>query len=213
MLKFCSRGDFRLCAHFRSLCGDRVGAAGVPMLIEVEELQLHPIDFLEEFSPGVIDLGSDIRQRSTLRSEGHADLVEEHHGRKRVIQDIRLKGRLEISLELACARCVEPVVQAVSRNFELLYRPLGADAGHEELSVTDAEAEIGYYQGEGVLLEDVLREQILLAVPLKIVCREDCRGLCPQCGKNWNEAQCSCETHASDPRWDALKNIREKLQQ
>ena len=48
-----------------------------------------------------------------------------------------------------------------------MYRPLGADAGRDELSVTDAEAEIGYYQGDGLLLEDVLREQVLLALPLK----------------------------------------------
>ena len=52
----------------------------------------------------------------------------------------------------------------------------------EELSVTSAEAEISYYQGEGLLLEDVLREQVLLAVPLRAICREDCKGLCPQCG-------------------------------
>ncbi len=80
----------------------------------------------------------------------------------------------------------------VSADFELLYRPLGADAGRDELSVTDAEAEIGYYQGDGVLLEDVLREQVLLALPLKITCREECKGLCPQCGKNLNQEQCSC---------------------
>jgi len=76
------------------------------------------------------------------------------------------------------------VRQDVSREFELLYRPLGADAGRDELSVTAAEAEIGYYQGDGILLEDVLREQVLLALPLKITCREDCKGLCPHCGKN-----------------------------
>ena len=56
------------------------------------------------------------------------------------------------------------------------YRPLGADAERES-SVTDAEAEIGYYQGEGLLLEDVLREQVLLALPLKVTCRADCKGI------------------------------------
>ena len=62
-----------------------------------------------------------------------------------------------------------------SASFDLLYRPLGTDSGREELSVTDAEAEIGYYQGEGLLLEDALREQVLLALPLKTICREDCK--------------------------------------
>jgi len=183
------------------------------MLIEIQDLETHPLDFREEFGPGAIDFGPDLRQRSALRSEGRADLVEEHHGKHKVVQDIRLKGRLDTSLEVACARCLEPVVHQVERDFDLLYRPLGADAGHEELSVTDAEAEISYYQGEGLLLEDVLREQVLLAVPLKTICREDCKGLCPHCGKNLNEVQCSCATEKNDQRWEALKDIREKLEQ
>jgi uncharacterized protein len=112
---------------------------------------------------------------------------------------------------LQCARCLEPVKQEVTRDFELLYRPLGADAGRDELSVTDAEAEIGYYQGDGLLLEDVLREQVLLALPLKVTCGPDCKGLCPQCGKNLNQEQCSCSTAVEDPRWAALKEVRGRL--
>lgn len=183
------------------------------MLIEIRELETHSVDFREEFSPGAIDLGPELQQRTPLRGEGRADLVEEHHGKHKVIQDIRLKGKLDTSLEMPCARCLEPVVHEVSRSFDLLYRPQGSDAGHAELSVTDAEAEIGYYQGAGLLLEDALREQVLLAVPLKVLCREDCKGLCPHCGKNLNEGQCTCAEQVEDPRWSALKQIRDKLQQ
>jgi uncharacterized protein len=183
------------------------------MLIEIQELELHPVDFREEFGPGVIDLGEDVRQRTPLGTEGRADLVEEHHGKHDVVQDIRLKGKLETSLEVACARCLEPVLLPVKRNFDLLYRPLGTDAGHQELSVTDAEAEVGYYQGEGLLLEDTLREQVLLAVPLKALCRDDCKGLCPHCGQNLNERACACIEDVEDPRWAALKDIRGKLNQ
>jgi uncharacterized protein len=183
------------------------------MLIEIEELELHPVDFREEFSPGAIDLGAEVRQRTPLRSEGRADLIKEHYGKRKVVEDIRLKGKLDTSLEVVCARCLEPVLYKVDRSFDLLYRPLGTDAGHEELSITDAEAEIGYYQGESLLLEDALREQVLLAVPLKALCREDCKGLCPHCGKNLNESQCSCADQMEDPRWAALKEIRNKLDQ
>ena len=182
------------------------------MFLDIRELELHPIEFKEEFQPGVIDLGEDIHQRTPLQASGRAELVEEHHGKHEVIQDIRLRGNLSAGLELSCARCLEPVAQNVTRDFELLYRPLGADAGRDELSVTDAEAEIGYYDGEGLLLEDVLREQVLLAVPLKVTCREDCKGLCPHCGKNLNQEQCSCAVPLEDPRWSALKEIRERLE-
>jgi uncharacterized protein len=182
------------------------------MFLDIQELELHPIEFKEEFQPGVIDLGEDIRQRTPLKSSGRAELVEEHHGKHKVIQDIRLRGTLSAGLELSCARCLEPVAQNITRDFELLYRPLGTDAGRDELSVTDAEAEIGYYEGEGLLLEDVLREQVLLAVPLKVTCREDCKGLCPHCGKNLNQEQCSCAAPLEDPRWSALKEIRGRLE-
>jgi uncharacterized protein len=182
------------------------------MFLDIKDLELRPLDFEEEFQPNVIEFGDEVRQRTPLKTSGRAELVEEHHGKHQIIKDIRLRGRLSAGLELQCARCLDPVKQDVSRDFELLYRPLGADAGRDELSVTDAEAEIGYYQGEGILLEDVLREQVLLALPLKITCRDDCKGLCPHCGKNLNQEQCSCAAPVEDPRWAALKDIRSRLE-
>jgi len=182
------------------------------MLFETRELKLHPIDFKEELAPGVVDFGADLQQTAPLRSAGRAQLVEERHGKHQVIEDIRVAGELAGQFATSCARCLEPVAQNVARRFDLLYRPQGADAGRDELSVTDAEAEIGYYQGQGVLLEDILREQVLLAVPLKAICREDCKGLCPHCGKNLNVEQCSCAEPVEDTRWSALKEIRSKLE-
>ena len=182
------------------------------MFLDVKELELHPLDFAEEFQPGAIEPGGEVRQRTPLKTAGRAEVVEEHHGKHKIIKDIRLRGRLQAGLELQCARCLEPVPQEISRDFELLYRPRGADAGRDELSVTDAEAEIGYYEGEGILLEDVLHEQVLLALPLKITCRDDCKGLCPHCGKNLNQEQCSCAAPAEDPRWAALREIRGRLE-
>ena len=182
------------------------------MFLDIKQLERHPLDFEEDFQPGAIDLGEEAKQRTLLKTSGHAEIVEEHHGKHQIIRDIRLRGRLSTGLELQCARCLEPVQQDVKRDFELLYRPPGVDAGRDELSVTAAEAEIGYYQGEGLLLEDVLREQVLLALPLKVTCRADCKGLCPHCGKNLNHEQCSCSTELEDPRWAALKDVRSRLE-
>ena len=111
------------------------------MFLDIKELELHPIDFKEELQPDVIDLGGEVRQRSALKTAGRAELVEEHHGKHKIIKDIRLRGQLAAGFEMSCARCLEPVPQDVRREFELLYRPLGVDAGRDELSVTDAEAE------------------------------------------------------------------------
>jgi DUF177 domain-containing protein len=182
------------------------------MLLEIRELEAHAVEFDEQIAPGVIDFGPELRQSGNLKTSGRAQLVREHHGKHQLINDIRLAGDFSAKLELLCARCLEPVAREVAKRFNLLYRPQGADAGKEELSVTTAEAEVGYYQGEALLLEDVLREQVLLALPIKAICREDCRGLCPHCGKNLNVEQCNCAEPLEDPRWSALKDIREKLQ-
>lgn len=181
------------------------------MLLEIKELEAHAVDFNERIAPGVIDYGPDLRQTGNLAASGRAQLVREQHGRHESINDIRVAGDFSTKVELLCARCLEPIARDVAKNFDLLYRPQGADAGKEELSVTAAEAEVSYYQGEGLLLEDVLREQVLLALPLKAICRDDCKGLCPHCGRNLNQEQCNCAEPLEDPRWAALKDIREKI--
>jgi len=181
------------------------------MLIEIRELETHAVDFSEQIEPGVIDLGGEAIQSGVLKTAGRAQLVKEHHGKHLLLKDIRIAGDFSTKVEVTCARCLEPVIQDLEKKFDLLYRPQGADAGRAELSVTAAEAEVGYYRGKGLLLEDVLREQVLLDLPLKAICREDCQGLCPHCGRNLNQEQCDCTEPVEDPRWSALKDLREKL--
>jgi DUF177 domain-containing protein len=184
------------------------------MFISLQELQLHHnlIEFDQEWQPETIDLGPDVRQASPLKSAGRAMLVEEHHGRRGIIDDIRLVGGFSTGIEALCARCLEPVAREVKKNFDLLYRPQGSDAGEPEIKLSSpVETDVGYYRGDGLLLEDVLREQVLLTIPLKVVCSEQCKGLCPQCGKNLNSGNCECPP-LPEPRWAALKDIRDKLQ-
>jgi uncharacterized protein len=181
---------------------------GVGMFIALKVLEKQPIDFDEEFAPEAIDLGPDLRTKSPVQSKGTATLLEEHHGPKKVIQDIRVVGDVSAAIEVSCARCLEPVSRPVDKTFDLLYRPLGVDTAREEISVTQAEADIGYYSGDGLLLEDVLREQVLLAVPIKTVCSDDCKGLCPVCGRNLNNESCDCAEMVVDPRWNALRKLQ-----
>ena len=181
------------------------------MFISIQELELRKIDFSEEIQPGVIDFGSDLVQTNALKTSGRAELVSEHRGGKNVVEDIRIVGHFAVSIEVPCARCLEPVPGDFKGDFDLLYRPLGIDSGKEEASISEAETEIGYYTGDGLVLEDVLKEQVLLALPVKAICRESCKGFCPHCGKNLNSEKCSCASDAPDPRWSALADIRSKL--
>ncbi len=181
------------------------------MFIRVQDLEVRKLDFDESLEPGAIDFGPDFRQIGPLAASGRAELVKEHHGGREIVEDIRLVGEFSGTLEANCARCLEPVTHKVNGNFDLLYRPLQPGKASDEVSITTAETEIGYYSGDGMELEDSLREQVLLAVPLKSLCREDCKGLCPHCGKNLNSEDCKCEEKPADPRWNALKDLRDKL--
>ena len=181
------------------------------MLIRVADLRLQKLEFKQDFQPGAIDFGPDFRQEGPLHAKGRAEVIVEHRGHKENIDDIRVVGGLDATLEVSCARCLEPLQFTVNRAFDLLYRPLGVDRRAEEVSISEADTEIGYYDGDALLLEDVLREQVLLASPVKLVCREDCKGLCPQCGANLNNETCNCQ-QPGDPRWAALSELRNKLQ-
>ncbi|HTV06971.1 MAG TPA: DUF177 domain-containing protein [Acidobacteriaceae bacterium] len=181
------------------------------MLISVLDLEREPLVFKLSLAPDVIDYGTEIIQVSPLVVEGRADLIEERHGPRTVVQDIRLQGSYSSEFEVACARCLTPVRKTLSGQFDLLFRPLGADGGSAERSITASEAEIGYYQEGGLLLEDVLREQVLLSLPTRTLCREDCKGLCPRCGRDLNTEQCTCEAAPADPRWSALSDLAGRL--
>ena len=183
------------------------------MFIKIKELDLRKIEFDENIAPGVIDLGQDAEQKTAIKAVGHAELIREHRGAREIVEDIRLVGRFSTDVQIHCARCLKPVDEFVAEDFDLLYRPLGVDAGRDEAAITRADTEIGYYQGDGLLLEDVLKEQILLALPVKQICSAECRGLCPHCGRNLNVESCDCVTTISDPRWAALEDLRKKLEQ
>ncbi|MHB8302474.1 MAG: YceD family protein [Acidobacteriaceae bacterium] len=181
------------------------------MKFTVAELERQAIDFDESLAPGTIDFVEDLRQVSELHAAGRADLLKEHRGAHEIVADIRVRASLQTRVEAPCARCLEPVVAAVDTTFDLLFRPIGIDGEGVDRSITTSETEIGYYEGDGLLLEDVLREQILLALPAKTLCREDCKGLCAECGRNRNTDPCNCATAPADPRWSSLQAIRSRV--
>jgi len=162
------------------------------MFIGVKELEQHELTFREEFPPGTIDFRTrDFRQAAPLQAQVSAELA----GR-----EIHIVRRLATRLEFLCARCLEPVTQELAPSFDLRYRPVAAISREEEIELTPEEADVGFYTGEGLFLADVLAEQVHLALPMKALCREDCRGLCAGCGANLNCERCRCGPQAVDPR-------------
>jgi uncharacterized protein len=127
----------------------------------------------------------------------------EKHGR-----DILLRGHLEGRLELHCSRCLTPYAAPVAADFDLLLAPgpEPASAGEEELSAADLD--LDYYSGEVVDLESLIREQVILLLPLKPLCAESCKGLCPRCGADLNREPCTCQEVKSESPFAALAKLK-----
>lgn len=181
------------------------------MEFRVIELEREPIDFDLAMAPGVIDFGEEAEQAGPLAASGRAEVLHEHRGPKDIVADIRLRGQFIGRFQVPCARCVESVELPLAGEYDLIFRPAEADAEPTERSITAPETEIGYYRGDSLLLEDVLREQVLLSLPVRTLCKPDCKGLCPRCGENRNIRECSCEEGPADPRWEALAGLKERI--
>ncbi|MBN2125881.1 MAG: DUF177 domain-containing protein [Deltaproteobacteria bacterium] len=119
-----------------------------------------------------------------------------------------LDGVIEGGVKVVCDRCLEPYHRDVKRVFkELLALP--APAGQEEeLELADEDLDVDFIRGEEIELDDIIREQIYLSLPMKLVCAEGCRGLCPGCGVNLNRGSCRCPSETGHPGFSRLKDIK-----
>ncbi len=167
------------------------------MRITLAELEIHRVTVSESYRPGSLDYrGAEFRQTAPLHINATAELLGE---------EIRIAGRLETRLEAVCDRCLGPLEIPVSAHFDLFYRPMQSIAKEEEMEVPTGEMEVGFYTGDGIDTADVATEQVILFVPMKVVCSADCRGLCPDCGANRNLTPCDCAPRPKDSPFASLQ--------
>lgn len=167
------------------------------MRITLAELELHRVTASENYLPGALDYhGAEFRQTEPLRINVSAELAG---------TEIRIQGHLATRLECNCDRCLAVVQLPVDCDFDLFYRPLQTIAKEEEIEIPKDEMEVGFYSGDGIELADVATEQVILSVPMKLVCRPDCRGLCPVCGVNRNLTPCNCAPPKRDSPFASLQ--------
>jgi uncharacterized protein len=172
------------------------------MFLSVKEMELRKVRFDETLQPGQIDfVGENLVQSAPLHAVGVAEYLEHSDG------ELRIQGRYTVELSSQCDRCLGGARFPLDAGFDLFYKPASVIARDEEVEIDEGEAEIGFYQGNGIELEDILREQVLLALPMQRVCNDDCKGICPACGKNRNETMCDCKTETKDDRWGALRRL------
>ena len=130
------------------------------------------------------------------------DIAQQDTGRYRVV------GKVAGELELTCGRCLEPITLPVVSSFDLCYVPRTENIGEGEREVEEDDLTTAFYADDQIDLRELITEQLQLALPMKPLCSAACRGLCPQCGTNWNTASCRCSQQWEDPRLAALKQFK-----
>jgi uncharacterized protein len=169
------------------------------------------LELLQEVLRGA---GQDTGFRAARPSTLHASF-------RKVSGGVLLQGQFTAHVAAPCKRCLVDVNMDLPVSFTLNLVPealaRGEDVGGAEaegeqgetagsFELEDADEEV--FDGKTIDLDPIVREQVLLALPMNAVCREDCKGLCAQCGQNLNEKQCGCETKVIDPRLAPLMNIK-----
>jgi uncharacterized protein len=165
--------------------------------ITLAELEIHRVIASQSYAPGSLDYhGAEFRQAAPLQLSATAELLG---------AEIRIRGHLATRLEASCDRCLGDVEIPVSRDFDLFYRPIKSIAKEEEIEIPADEMEVGFYSGDGIELADVATEQVILSVPMKVICRTECRGLCPVCRVNRNLTPCHCAPSQQDSPFASLR--------
>jgi len=170
------------------------------MLLDLVSLGASPKPLQVTLRPGDIDLeteGIDIASGIAVRGEARKNAA-----------GVAVAGSILGKLSIDCTRCLKPVETPLDTAFDVSFINQENAPEDKELQLQQADLSADVLQDDVLDLSELAREQILLSLPEQTFCREDCRGLCPACGKDLNEGECDCSSDEIDPRWAALKGLK-----
>jgi len=170
------------------------------MRIELEKLDGTNNRFAHVYEAGELSL-----------EDERADLVGPTEVRGSVERrdgQVEVRGNFGAQVELECDRCLQAVSVPVTASFDLDYVPASEYAADRLAELGEDDLAVSVFDGEVIDIDELVREQVILALPSRALCREDCKGLCPVCGIDKNLKDCECESHPVDPRWAALSDLR-----
>jgi len=175
-------------------------------VLDLKDLEQGKVSFGGVSNPGELDFGAEnVRQATPMRWQAVAE---------RAGEEIRITGSLEVVMEMGCSRCLEPARCELSRNFDLYFRETDEHlVDEEEIELNEEDTRTAFFSGTQLMLGEVLREQALLALPMKALCSAECKGLCPVCGANLNQTTCHCSQERFSPHMDQLAEIKRKLEE
>jgi uncharacterized protein len=170
------------------------------MRIELEKLEGSRGDFAHVYRPEELNpVDERVNLAEPAKIKGQVRLAG---------NEVFVNGHVETRAQLECDRCLKAVELPVSADFALEYIT-GADyESSSAAALSEEELSVSVFDGESIDVDEIAKEQILLAVPARTLCREDCQGICPECGIDLNTGQCNCAADEIDPRWAALKSFK-----
>jgi len=122
--------------------------------------------------------------------------------------EVELRGNLRTKVAVACGRCLKAVEIPIEVEFAERFTPAVSWKDEEQHELSEQDLDLSAFDGEGIELDDLVKEEIMLAMPGHVLCSEECKGLCPNCGVNFNVGSCDCATRQIDPRWEKLKDLK-----
>ena len=169
------------------------------MRIELASLEAGRAVFAHTYAEGELVLDED-RLRLT-QSPGISGAIRRDDRR------VHVKGRVVARVEVECDRCLKPIELPVDSSFKLEYVTQEDYQAQQVVELTEDDLDLSVFDGEAIDVDELVTEEILLAVPDHILCQDDCKGICPRCGGDRNSVDCGCETAEVDPRWAGLKEL------
>ncbi|MBI5665276.1 MAG: DUF177 domain-containing protein [Nitrospirae bacterium] len=146
-----------------------------------------------------------------VRDGGVSDTAHVVINVKRFGKKVLAEGKVNITVSLNCSRCLKPVPYPIETKFSEEYNPAMDLDKEEEQELTEGELDLSYYSNDELNISELIREQVLLSVPMKPLCSADCHGICLKCGKDLNEGACLCKTEEIDPRLAPLGKFKELM--
>lgn len=169
------------------------------MRLELENLEKDG-DFGQVYEPEGLSLDeSDLRLIKPVSVRGRL---------RRKGDEVEIAGTLRTAVETPCARCLKPVEVPIEGKFSERFVTAVSWRSEEQHELASEDLNLAVFDGEAIDLDELVREEIVLATPAQVLCREDCKGLCPVCGVDQNVTACECETRQIDSRWEKLRDLR-----
>ena len=125
----------------------------------------------------------------------------------KVEEDVLARGVLNSDVELQCSRCLKDFAMHISSQVNIVFHPAREIARSEQYQLKGDELDTEFYAGDSLETDDILREQLILNLPMKPLCSIDCKGICPQCGTDLSISGCNCNVREKDSRFEVLKKL------